>query len=253
MARLRLINGDPGGARALRHAGHAVAAGALTRAALRVLRARPPAAVVIDLSRAPAQGRDFGVWLRQGATTRRVPLVFVDGEPEKVAAIRRLLPDAVYASWRGIRGAVRRALAHPPANPVVHRSVFAAYEGRPLAQKLGIRPRATVALVGAPRGFARTLGALPRGARVRRAPAGGGDLTLWFVTRRRILERRIAALGSRAGAGGLWVIWPKRGAAMPSDLTQAQVRRIGLAAGLVDYKVCAVDATWTGLRFARRG
>ncbi len=252
MARLRLVNGDADGARALRAAGHVVAAGALTPAVLRSLRARPPAAVVIDLARAPAQGRDLGVWLRQGKPTRGVPLVFVGGAPDKVAGVKRLLPDAGYTSWRGIRGAVRRALAHPPSQPVVHRSVFAAYEGRPLAQKLGIRPRATVALVGAPRGFARTLGAVPRGARLRRATGGGGDLTLWFVTRRRILERRIAALGRRAGAGGLWVIWPKHGAAVPSDLTQPLVRRIGLAAGLVDYKVCAVDATWTGLRFARR-
>jgi hypothetical protein len=251
VARLRLINGDPQGARALRRAGHVVETGGLTPAALRALRARPRAAVVIDLSRAPAQGRDLGVWLRQRKATRSVPLVFVDGAPQKVAAVERLLPDAVYASWRGIRGAVRRALARPPVRPVVPGSVFAAYEGRPLARKLGIRPRTTVALVGAPRGFAPTLGALPEGVRLRRG-AGGGDLTLWFVARRRDLERRIAALGRRAGTGGLWVIWPKRGATVPSDLTQAEVRRFGLAAGLVDYKVCAVDATWTGLRFARR-
>ena len=54
------------------------------------------------------------------------------------------------------------------------------------------------------------------------------------------------------GAGSLWIIWPKQASGMASDLTQQYVRETGLAAGLVDYKICAVDATWSGLLFTRR-
>ena len=64
--------------------------------------------------------------------------------------------------------------------------------------------------------------------------------------------RRIERLGALPGKGGLWVVWPKKASGVPTDLAQPEVRAIGLAAGLVDYKVCAIDATWTGLRFARR-
>lgn len=251
MARVRLISPDPLAARALRRAGHTVEIGKLTPAVLRALRARPPGGVVIDLSRAPASGRDLGVWLRKSRATRHVPLVFVGGDREAVQRIRHLLPDATYCSWRGIRGALRRTLGRPPARPVVPASVFAAYEGRPLAQKLGIKPGITVRLIAPPRGFLRTLGALPAEVRLRRG-AGPGDLTLWFVTRRIALDRRIAAIGQSLGKGGLWIIWPKRNAAVRSDLTQVIVRGLGLANGLVDYKVCSVDETWTGLRFARR-
>jgi hypothetical protein len=66
------------------------------------------------------------------------------------------------------------------------------------------------------------------------------------------VERRIERLGALAGKGGLWIAWPKRSSGVQSDLTQAIVRRVGLAAGLIDYKVCAIDATWSGLRFTRR-
>jgi hypothetical protein len=169
-----------------------------------------------------------------------------------VAIVARLLPDAVYSSWRGIRGALARAIAAPPADPVVPASNLAGYSGTPLPRKLGIKPDATVILVGAPRDFARTLGELPAGASLRRRAAGRNDLVIWFVTSRRTLQRRIAALGALAGADGLWVCWPKRSSGVASDLTQNVVREVGLASGLVDYKICAVDATWSGLRFTRR-
>ena len=67
-----------------------------------------------------------------------------------------------------------------------------------------------------------------------------------------MLKRRVKSLGARAGRGGLWIAWPKQASGVKSDLTQPVVRRIGLASGLVDYKVCAIDATWSGLRFTVR-
>jgi CheY-like chemotaxis protein len=220
-------------------------------AELRTLRADPPDAVVVDLSRLPSQGRDVAIAIRQYRSTRRVPLVLVDGDPGKVERIRALLPDATYATWPTARAALRRALARPPATPVVPGSMLAGYAGVPLVKKLGIKPGAIVGLIGAPPRFERTLGHLPPGARVRRQAPGRSDLTLWFVRSVRELAREIRRMVPAATGAGLWILWPKQASPLATDLTQNEVRRVGLAAGLVDFKVCAVDATWSGLRFTR--
>ncbi len=219
---------------------------------LRVLREHPPDAVVIDLSRLPMQGRDVAMALRQNGTTRRVPLVFVEGEPAKVARIRAQLPDAVYTTWPRIAGALKRAIASPPRDPVVPASSLAGYSGTPLPKKLGIKPGAVLVLVDAPAGFEKTLGPLPEGVAIRTRAAGTPDLIVWFVRARRGLAHRIRRMAAVCPAGGLWIAWPKRTSAMATGLSQADVRKIGLAAGLVDYKVCAIDETWSGLKFAWR-
>ena len=236
----------------LRRAGHEVTAGPLESGGFSALRADPPEAIVIDLTRLPAQGRDTALVLRTTKATRHVPLVFVAGDPQKVARIGELLPDAIYATWRGIGGAVGRAIARPPVDPIVPPSNLAGYSGTPLTKKLGIKPGATVILVAAPDDFQRTLGKLPDGVTLRRRAAGRNELVVWFVRSRRDLQQRIARLGELAGPGGLWICWPKQTSGVKSDLTQPVVREIGLATGLVDYKICAVDTTWSGLRFTRR-
>jgi hypothetical protein len=190
--------------------------------------------------------------MRTYKATRHVPLVFVGGAPKKVAPIKELLPDAVYTTWDEIDDALERAIAHPPADPVVLDSVFAAYAGTPLPKKLGIKAGSVVALAGAPEGFEATLGELPQGAVVRRGVSGQPDVTLWFATSREELEREILRMGAYAAGGGLWIIWPKKASGVESDLSQTIVREVGLASGLVDFKVCAVDETWSGLRFTQR-
>jgi hypothetical protein len=220
---------------------------------MRALKENPPNAVVIDLSRLPSQGRDVAVGIRMPKATRHVPLVFVDGDPKKVARIKRLLPDAVYCTWGVINEALEQAIAHPPTDPVVPGSVMDAYAGTPLPKKLGIKANGTVNLLGAPEGFEETLGELPAGVTLRRqARDRAADVTLWFTTSREQLERDIEKMGTCAEGGGLWIIWPKKASGMASDLSQNIVRGVGLAAGLVDFKVCAVDATWSGLRFTQR-
>ncbi len=219
---------------------------------LRALRASLPNAVVIDLSRLPSHGRDVALALRSTKTTRQVPIVFVDGEPDKVAGVRAHLPDAVFASWRGIRGALNHAVAHPPAEPVRPVSNLAGYSGTPLPKKLGIKPGSRVALIGAPRDFARTLGPLPDAAGLSSRPRADTTLVLWFVRTKRDLARGMAARARALATGALWIIWPKQASGVKSDLTQQGVREAGLGAGLVDYKVCAVDETWSGLLFTRR-
>ncbi|MFQ5890914.1 MAG: hypothetical protein ACE5JR_12850 [Gemmatimonadota bacterium] len=236
----------------LRVAGYQVNHEPLSAAALRELRDNPPAAMVIDLARLPMQGRDVGIAIRHYKSTRHVPLVFVDGDPTRVARIREQLPDAVYTDWSRIRGSLSQAIAHPPTDPVATSSLLAGYSGTPLPRKLGIKANSVVSLVNAPEDFENTLGELPDGVTLRRQAGGRRDLTIWFTQSRKELERRIDRMASLAHKGGLWIVWPKKASGLATDLTQAAVREIGLATGLVDFKVCAVDETWTGLRFSRR-
>jgi hypothetical protein len=221
---------------------------------VRALAHDPPAAVVIDLSRLPSQGRDMAVNLRIQGGTRRVPLLFVGGDPAKVARIRDLLPDAAYTSWDEIGTALAGAVTAPPADPMVPGSAFAAYAGRPLAGKLGIKAGLTVALAGAPANFRETLGPLPDNVDLADFdnPSGLADLTIWFVRSAGELVRGMAGMAARLGQGALWIAWPKKGSALAADLAQQQVRDAGLAAGLVDYKICAIDDTWSALLFRWR-
>jgi CheY-like chemotaxis protein len=219
---------------------------------LRDLRTRPPTAVVVDLSRLPSHGRDVGLAVRQSKATRHTPIVFVGGEPEKAARVKSLLPDAAFTSWNRIRSALKQAIAHPPANPVRPDSLLAGYSGTPLPKKLGIKANSVVALEGAPAGFRKTLGDLPEGVAVEDDARGPCDIILWFVRSREELAREMKAMAARTGAGRLWIIWPKKASGMDTDVRENDVRSIGMAAGLVDFKVCAVDATWSGLAFTRR-
>jgi CheY-like chemotaxis protein len=219
---------------------------------LQLIRSDPPDLVVIDLTRLPSHGREIAVTLRTRKATRAIPLVFVEGDPAKVRRIRELLPDATFATWRGIRGAVKRALTRRSAEPIAMPSVFEAYAGRPLAAKLGVKPGTVLALIGAPGDFEATLGSLPAGARVQRRPTAEATLVVWFVGTRRALEGELPRVVARHGHVPIWIAWRKQAARAGGDLTQPYVRATGLAHGLVDYKVCAIDATWSGLLFRRR-
>jgi hypothetical protein len=128
------------------------------------------------------------------------------------------------------------------------------YSGTPLPKKLGIGPEAVVALLQAPDGFERTLGALPPGVRFVKALRGPTDLILLFARSQADLARRLDA-AARAVAGGdgmMWIAWPKKTSSMAGDLSEREVRAMGLATGLVDFKICAIDDDWSGLKFSRR-
>ena len=256
MDRVRLIHWNAAEAEEraalLVEAGFVVTHNPLTPAELRALREEPPGAIVIDLSRAPSQGRDLAVALRKHGSTRHVPLVFVGGEPKKAARIRELLPDAAYTTWDEIGSALGHAIANPVTDPVVHESAFAAYAGTPLPKKLGIKRDSVVTLINEPTGFERTLGDLPPGAIVRSQDPDPEGVTLWFLRSRQQLEQQIEEMGAYAAGGGLWIVWPKKASGVVSDLSQPVVREVGLASGLVDFKICSIDETWSGLRFSRR-
>jgi len=131
----------------------------------------------------------------------------------------------------------------------------AGYSGTPLPRKLGIKPGHRVLLDGAPTGFEdELLAPLPDAVVVqRRAGRAPYDVIVAFrpdtATYLRHLERDIARTTI---AGSLWIAWPKRASGVATDLTDEVVRREALAAGVVDVKVCAIDATWSGLKLVRR-
>lgn len=129
----------------------------------------------------------------------------------------------------------------------------AGYSGKSLADKLGLKEGACGLLVGAPKGYEKILG---------RAPSPGKadlDFIQWFGRREAALNKALAPLKeSLAKSGMLWISWPKKTALSkeeakePDILDENKVRALGLAAGLVDVKVCAVDETWSGLKFVFR-
>lgn len=129
---------------------------------------------------------------------------------------------------------------------------MAGYSGTPLARKLGIAEGSSLAIVSAPNGFCDNLD-LPEGVRVRTTARGRVDVLVFFATRRAELARRFPTMTRAVERdGGLWIAWPKRTSGVATDLSENPVREIGLANGLVDNKVCAIDETWSGLRFVRR-
>jgi hypothetical protein len=129
----------------------------------------------------------------------------------------------------------------------------AGYSATPLPKKLGIVAGARVAAVGAPDGFATTLGELPDGVCLRDQARGPLDVVVCFVTSRAELERRLPALHRALDpAGRLWIAWPKRSSGVETDMTEDMVREVALPRGLVDNKVCAIDDTWSGLQLVIR-
>jgi hypothetical protein len=129
----------------------------------------------------------------------------------------------------------------------------AGYSGTPLPAKLGIKDGSRLAFVNEPNGWEDTLGPLPRDVLVKPQARRPLDVVVLFVTRRRELQRRFPTLAKALDpAGGLWVAWPKKTSGVDTDLTFLAVQEVGLEAGLVDNKVCAIDETWSGVRFVVR-
>jgi hypothetical protein len=129
----------------------------------------------------------------------------------------------------------------------------AGYSGTPLPRKLGIREDSRLLLVDAPADFAATLGDLPLGVELVELGAGAVDVAILFAFDVTTVRARFAEMAaSLQPAGGLWIAWPKRSSGVVTELDENVVREIGLAEGMVDNKVCAIDATWSGLRFVWR-
>lgn len=130
---------------------------------------------------------------------------------------------------------------------------MAGYSSTPLPKKLGIKEASRIALINAPKDFPQTLGELPHNAEIVTRVTKPLDIALLFVTTERALLRDFEKLSAKLASNGMiWVAWPKKSSGVATDLSFDRVQRIGLDAGLVDVKICAIDDVWSGLKFVYR-
>jgi CheY-like chemotaxis protein len=232
---------------ALRTAKHTIEYSAQTSTALfQAIRAHPPDVFVIDMNRAPSHGRYVAIFIRQSPKTRSVPVVFVDGDAEKLAKTREVLPDCEYTTLAKLPAAIRKAIGNKPAAPVVPRHVFSV-ESRTSAQKMGISKGTRVAVIDPPAGYERAIGAVPEGVEFVEEDDPSCPMTLWFVRDPDDFLARLPRMRARAAKSRLWVLWPKGGTTRSGAITQPLIREAAIEMGMVDYKICSVDKTWSGI------
>ncbi len=130
---------------------------------------------------------------------------------------------------------------------------MAGYSKRSLAEKLGIKEGLRLFLLNPPEGYLAMIGPLPANVTGEKTLQKNVDLIHFFTKEKTALEKTFPKLaGSLADKGALWISWPKGASKVATDLNENVIRQIGLATGLVDVKVCAVDEIWSGLKFVRR-
>jgi hypothetical protein len=129
----------------------------------------------------------------------------------------------------------------------------AGYSGTPLAKKLGYSPGLTVYLEGAPQYYSDLVAPLPADVTFLDKPTGGVQFVHLFTTSAKDLAKKLKGYRSKIDpAGVVWVSWPKKAAKVPTDVTEDVIRAVCLPLGYVDVKVCALDATWSGLKLVVR-
>lgn len=130
---------------------------------------------------------------------------------------------------------------------------MAGYSGTPLVKKLGIKPGFRIHCINQPSHYFRLLGRMPDDVRILKRAANSIDFMHGFVTSVKALDALVSkATRCLARNGMLWVSWPKKASGLETEVSETEVRRAGLAVGLVDVKICAVDDTWSGLKFVYR-
>jgi hypothetical protein len=135
---------------------------------------------------------------------------------------------------------------------------MAGYSGKPLTQKLGIKPGFRIFADGSPKPYRDVVGELPAGAKLVARAAAPLDLVHLFATEAAGLAGKLRGFRAAVAPDGMiWVSWPKKASGVATDLSDIVVRDIALPLGLVDVKVCAIDEVWSGLKFvipkAQRG
>jgi hypothetical protein len=213
----------------------------------REVRLSPPDAIVIDLSRLPSHGREVAVFLRGSKASRHIPIVFVGGEPEKIENVRRVLPDAVYTPVSRLRSALRNAIANPPADPLKPAQIKDRWGTRTTAEKLGIATHSRVFVIDPPSDYARAIGDLPEGAGFEEESPADCKVTLWFVYGIAEFQSALPRMRALAARSRLWILWRKS----KQDGLNGNVIRAGcIDVGLVDYKICSINDTWSAMVFA---
>jgi hypothetical protein len=258
MARIRLVCWNEelaaARARALKKAGLDVdasrfdPAGMITR-----LRESPPAVMLIDLDRLPSHGRAVASMVRTSKSMGYLPIVFAGGVEEKVARVRTDFPDALFTDWAKAASTVKKAIKNPPVAFVRPQPYMQQWAGSRLAKKLDLKAGTKAALIGAEDGFIELLGELPEGVELGSRITAETKLVLWFVRASHEIAAAFELACARMPVGcSIWIIYPKKAGRYRVDFNQNDIRLTGLDAGVVDYKICAVDADWSGMKFARR-
>lgn len=226
-----------------------------------------PVALVLDLDKLPSHAREIALALRGSKSARHIPILFAgelspsaDGSlPDKFARLKSELPDIPYATWPNARKALAALLKSPVTEPPVvpaQRTYTAS-----LPQKLGIvsaldkskpKPR-QIALLAAPGEFPAQLGDLPETISFTTRITAHTHLAMCFVRSLGDLPGLFDLLTYNLPEGAsAWVVYPKGAPKQQREFNENDVRRLGLASGLVDYKICSIDGNWSAMKFARR-
>ena len=215
------------------------------------IRESPPDLFLIDLNRLPSHGREIAGHFRRGKATRQVPILFVDGDADRVNRARQLIPDADFGKWEKIESALKKASRRKLGRPAVP-GTMSGYSGTPLPKKLGIREKYNVIFVNAPDRFERKLNPMPAGAEIVTDPRRAQIAVLFVMSQAELVRDFRPLTRALPERTPLWMAWPKKASKVATDVTEDVVREFGLAHDWVDYKVCAIDETWSGLCFARK-
>jgi|SRR5581483_1505591 len=211
----------------------------------RQLRETRPDVIAIDLTRLPSRGRNQAVAIRLDESLRTIPIVFIDGDPKKVAAIRSELPDALYTSRAELRRTLQKAQSMTnPASPV--------YNKRTIAQKLGIRDNMRIGIFDGFKGYENIIGILPAGASFEEEPQKRPPVTIFFVREPGEFLTRIATMRSLAGQSRVWAAYPKKATRQKAgaEISLGYIRETAANFGLTHYKTCALGNEWTGIALA---
>lgn len=210
-----------------------------------------PEAIVIDLTRLPSHGREVGVALRNTKSLRATPIVFVDGEGEKLEKTRERVPEAYFCSRAQLARTLKKAIREAASKAEFPRATAAMdlYRSRFTYEKLGVKPGSTLGVVDPPRDYLAALGPLPDGVEVIENPDAPQSVTLWFTYELDPYLDSLRRMRSLADRTRLWIAW-RKGA--KNGLTQNTVRECAREVGLVDYKICAIDGNWSGMAFVRK-
>jgi hypothetical protein len=127
---------------------------------------------------------------------------------------------------------------------------MAGYSGRSVVQKLGIKPGFRIFVAGAPADYAGMMGRLPSEVTIAARLNGTIDMIHLFAANAAGLGNKLKSYRKAIKPDGMiWVSWPKKSSGLQTDLTENVLRNAALPLGLVDIKVCAIDETWSGLKF----
>ena len=254
MARALLVHWKPEeaseGLAVLKQAGHKVEVySAKGGVGLSKFKSKLPEVVIVSLERLPSHGRELATWFRSTKATAAVPIIFVGGAEEKVIPARASFPDAVFCTWRGIRGAITKAIRTPQtATPSLVCSTKA------LWQKLEVREDDVILQLGGPNNLLQTLGSdLPTSVKLTKRPSKKVSLVLLFAERLQDMNQHFQkAVDHTPDKRAMWICWPKKTSTIPTDVTQAAVMAFARGSGWTDTKICRIDDDWSGHMFRRK-